>query len=299
MARTGPAWIVPNITAFDVELREALGSLEQYLASGALTSGGTGPQPDPATIMPEYQCWRTSDYTLTLNVWQAVIWQSQVATMPGIFALAAGNTEVHIYEPGTYIGIAQIHTYLTPNNPTTSYTIVRPQFAEGGGGWNNTTEALSTGYGEWRQFTAPFTFSTSAATPSTPARVKVDIYANTGTTTKISTEAGGTQRSLIRLVRVSGARGPTGAQGPQGPIGPQGPPGTGGGGGETGTLAYRHVQASAATTWTITHDLGFYPNITVVDSVAQEIFPGNVEYLTPTTVRLTFSSAVGGEAYLS
>lgn len=38
--RKGPAWVVPNITSFDVELREAFGSLEQYLAS---TAGGTGP----------------------------------------------------------------------------------------------------------------------------------------------------------------------------------------------------------------------------------------------------------------
>ena len=99
-------------------------------------------------------------------------------------------------------------------------------------------------------------------------------------------------------VDAGAVQGPPGAQGPAGPMGPQGPPGTGGGG-ETGTLAYRHVQGVPATVWTITHDLAFRPNVAVVDSVAQQIFPGSVEYLTETTIRLTFSSAVGGEAYLS
>jgi hypothetical protein len=64
-------------------------------------------------------------------------------------------------------------------------------------------------------------------------------------------------------------------------------------------LAYRHVQASAATTWTIPHNLTFRPNVTAVDSTGREIVPGALDYSSATTVTLTFSAAVGGEAYCS
>lgn len=47
MARTAPAWVVPNITSFDIELREAFGSLEQYLASGKVGVGPQGPPGPP------------------------------------------------------------------------------------------------------------------------------------------------------------------------------------------------------------------------------------------------------------
>jgi|SRR5215467_581756 len=92
-----------------------------------------------------------------------------------------------------------------------------------------------------------------------------------------------------------GPPGPQGPQGPAGPQGPQGPPGTGG----TQTLSYVWSQATAATTWTITHGLSFYPNVTVVDSAGHEIYPGDLTYPNATTVQLTFSAAVGGTAYLS
>lgn len=83
------------------------------------------------------------------------------------------------------------------------------------------------------------------------------------------------------------------AKGDTGPPGPQGPPG------DPGTVAYRHIQASAATTWTIPHNLAFRPNVTAVDSTGREITPGDINYTDATHVQLTFSAAVGGEAYLS
>jgi hypothetical protein len=64
-------------------------------------------------------------------------------------------------------------------------------------------------------------------------------------------------------------------------------------------LAYRHVQATAATTWSITHNLSFRPNVAAVDSTGREIVPGAVDYPSATAVTLSFSAAVGGEAYLS
>lgn len=64
-------------------------------------------------------------------------------------------------------------------------------------------------------------------------------------------------------------------------------------------LAYRHVQASAATTWSITHNLSFRPNVTAVDSTGRAIWPGALDYTSATAVQLTFSAAVAGEAYCS
>jgi hypothetical protein len=64
-------------------------------------------------------------------------------------------------------------------------------------------------------------------------------------------------------------------------------------------VAYRHVQATAAALWTIAHNLSFRPNVTAVDSTGREITPGDVSYTDAVTVQLSFSSAVGGEAYLS
>jgi hypothetical protein len=89
---------------------------------------------------------------------------------------------------------------------------------------------------------------------------------------------------------------PAGPPGPQGPAGPQGPPGPAG---TTPVVAYRHVQAAAATVWSITHGLTFRPNVVAVDSTGREITPGAVDYPTATSVELTFSAALGGEAYLS
>jgi hypothetical protein len=93
--------------------------------------------------------------------------------------------------------------------------------------------------------------------------------------------------------------GPPGPQGPAGPQGPQGVPGPQGPAGNPGTGAFRHVQATAATVWTIAHGLTFAPNVSAVDSTGREIWPGAVDYPTASTVVLTFSAAVGGEAYLS
>lgn len=62
--------------------------------------------------------------------------------------------------------------------------------------------------------------------------------------------------------------------------------------------SYIHVQNTPASTWTITHSLGFYPNVTVSDS-AGTILEGQIEYPDVTTIVLTFSAAFSGKAYLS
>jgi hypothetical protein len=62
--------------------------------------------------------------------------------------------------------------------------------------------------------------------------------------------------------------------------------------------SYIHTQNSPATTWTVVHNLGFFPNVTVSDS-AGTILEGQVEYPNVTTIVLTFSAAFSGKAYLS
>lgn len=66
-----------------------------------------------------------------------------------------------------------------------------------------------------------------------------------------------------------------------------------------GVASYTHYQTSPAATWTINHPLTFQPNVTVVDSFKREVWPGEIEYLTPSVIRIFFSASIGGEAYLS
>lgn len=63
-------------------------------------------------------------------------------------------------------------------------------------------------------------------------------------------------------------------------------------------ITYTHVQATPAAVWTITHNLGWYPNVTVIDS-GGSVVEGEIAYLSNVQVRLTFSGAFSGTAYLS
>lgn len=85
----------------------------------------------------------------------------------------------------------------------------------------------------------------------------------------------------------------TGLPGKEGPPGPPGPPGTG-----TGGSSLTFIQSQPADTWVITHDLGYYPNVAVVDSTGDEVI-GEVTYGPIGLITLTFSAAFSGSAYLS
>lgn len=61
---------------------------------------------------------------------------------------------------------------------------------------------------------------------------------------------------------------------------------------------YTFDQNVAATVWTIAHNLGFFPNVTTVDTLDRE-FLGDVAYIDLNTLTVTFATAVTGSAYLS
>ncbi|CAB4149325.1 hypothetical protein UFOVP529_103 [uncultured Caudovirales phage] len=61
---------------------------------------------------------------------------------------------------------------------------------------------------------------------------------------------------------------------------------------------YTHTQASASTIWTITHNLNCYPAATIVDSAGTVVI-GEIEYLTSNVIRVTFTAAFAGKAYLN
>ncbi len=64
------------------------------------------------------------------------------------------------------------------------------------------------------------------------------------------------------------------------------------------TVSFRQAVTIAATSWVITHNLGYYPNVTVVDSTGT-VCEGDLTYTNNNSLTLTFSEAITGTAYLS
>jgi len=117
---------------------------------------------------------------------------------------------------------------------------------------------------------------------------------------------------------VRGAQGTQGVQGTTG-LGTQGTQGTAGTDGIDGSaldntddltegltnkyftverVSFEHSQGSASNSWTITHNLGFKPNVTVIDS-AGNIVEGEIAYTNSNSLTVSFASAFSGKAYLS
>jgi len=63
-------------------------------------------------------------------------------------------------------------------------------------------------------------------------------------------------------------------------------------------VKYYHVQSSANSTWTIYHNLNFYPNVTVLNSSNQTI-EADIQYLDANSVRIVMNASTSGKAYLS
>jgi hypothetical protein len=61
---------------------------------------------------------------------------------------------------------------------------------------------------------------------------------------------------------------------------------------------FEHNQPSASNTWDITHNMNFFPNVSIVDTALTKVI-GEVEYLSENSLRVTFSQSFAGRAYLS
>ena len=72
-------------------------------------------------------------------------------------------------------------------------------------------------------------------------------------------------------------------------VGIQGPPGIPGG------PSYTHNQPSPAATWTINHNLGFYPHIVVLSPGLVEV-DANVVHISPNQAIIQFSTPFAGLA---
>ena len=82
-----------------------------------------------------------------------------------------------------------------------------------------------------------------------------------------------------------GPSGPQGLQGIQGPVG-------------ASTETYVHTQGTPSGTWTINHNLGYHPNISIIDS-AGTVVEGDTTWPNAYTIVVSFESAFSGKAYLS
>ena len=65
-----------------------------------------------------------------------------------------------------------------------------------------------------------------------------------------------------------------------------------------GAPTFEFTQGVPSTTWNITHNLGKFPSITVIDT-GNTVVTGEYNYTSNTNVILTFSAAFAGKAYLN
>lgn len=73
--------------------------------------------------------------------------------------------------------------------------------------------------------------------------------------------------------------------------GPQGPSG------DPASVSYIHTQASAASVWTVNHNLGFEPTAVILDSAGTNC-DGSFAYPSKNQMVITFNSAFTGTAYI-
>lgn len=61
---------------------------------------------------------------------------------------------------------------------------------------------------------------------------------------------------------------------------------------------YIHNQSIPQSVWVVTHNLGYYPSVNVVDS-ANDFIYGDVKYINNNSLIVTFGAPFGGVAYVS
>lgn len=62
--------------------------------------------------------------------------------------------------------------------------------------------------------------------------------------------------------------------------------------------SFTHDQTTTANSWTITHNMGKYPSVTIVDSANSYVI-GNIEYINSNSLTVSFKNAFKGKAYLN
>lgn len=67
---------------------------------------------------------------------------------------------------------------------------------------------------------------------------------------------------------------------------------------ELGWGSYVHIQSVPSATWNVAHNLGYYPNVSIVDSANTQVI-GDVDYVNENSLVLTFAGGFSGKAYLS
>ena len=65
-----------------------------------------------------------------------------------------------------------------------------------------------------------------------------------------------------------------------------------------GDKHFKHDQSISSDTWNITHRLGKFPSVTIVDSAGTHVV-GDVQYVDISNIIITFSSPFSGIAYLN
>ena len=63
-------------------------------------------------------------------------------------------------------------------------------------------------------------------------------------------------------------------------------------------LNYVHYQNSAVTQWTVEHNLGKFPSVTVIDNNGETVF-ADVNYIDANTLTIDFSEAFSGKAFIN
>ena len=66
----------------------------------------------------------------------------------------------------------------------------------------------------------------------------------------------------------------------------------------SGDSSFTYTQVTPDTTWNITHNMGKFPSITVIDTLDSVVI-GQYTYIDNNNVTLTFSAAFAGKAYLN
>lgn len=63
-------------------------------------------------------------------------------------------------------------------------------------------------------------------------------------------------------------------------------------------VSYTHNQGATSNTWSIAHNLNYFPTVQIFDS-GSNLVEGAVSHTDANNIEITFSAAISGKAYLS